>query len=250
MDFISILVTIFGILVIGYLLFNILRMNKRIKKNRRYIKIVDQVNNRDIFFDNINKFIETEDNEFKTKGQILKLYGLLVHERYEEIKTLLSDINLSYLMYKDNKFSKELTSFNEDSFYYLLFLCPIKLIKINDLSNIKIIEDKINEYNDVLNNQLFYQIFENSLKMYKFEDDLGYTFFNNFMKGDYTAIYASQMISIYKSVGACFLAKIMILKDISDEDNLITSDVEHFSKSKIGIKIMNDLNIMEKYGAK
>ena len=228
------------------MLFNSTKQWGRNKKNKKYIKIMRMVEDKDNFFTNVDEFINTiNDNEFITKAQILKLYGLLFHNEKEKIDEVLEQINFSNLYTKTGQVDYKLLDLNEDSFFYYCIYSHFLTYQNNDLETRNKLMLKIKEIDGVISDHLFYNIYLNSFDVFESKK------MNEYFKNNYDMIsgqYSKQLISLYRTVSDCLLYISLKKSDSSfDEMEAIKEELIDFSTKNYGERIMKSLLIFDDF---
>ena len=212
--------------LMAFMIFRMFTMNKAMKKNRQVISVVSRIADPDDFFTAADELISTaEDAQIVNKTKIIKLWGMVYHERYDDFVNLLNEIEIDPLISRDKKGLPSIER-DEDSFFYLLLAIPNMLYGNgrNDLR--KLIEEKMKAYDTMLEDQLSKAVADHCALYYDGKDDLGESFFRNVDEGDYPGYrYSKQLIGLYKNI--CDTMLIRILRD-RDED---ASEYEDFARS-------------------
>lgn len=222
---------------------------KRNKNNRKLVDCVNVFDEQEIFFKTVNEYIDQEkDEEFKTKGQVLKLWGLVIYDHKEEIVPMLDSIDLRQLYQKRGKFNKRKCNLNEDSFYYLCVASCNTLYGRNDQENLLKFNEKIKQLEKELPKLLVLQLSLNAFKLYNNEEDLGEEYFSELLQGETAGYhYARQLIGIYKDISAAYLTKIYIDQNKMEEYETIKENMQIFYKTKLGKRIFGELHVNEEY---
>lgn len=243
------LLMFFGFSFTVFMAYQIFTMVARNKKNVRYMKVINNMENEAEFFPTVDAYISSiHDHEFRNKALIIKLWSVIYFDRMDDFKSVCNEIDLKPLMYRQDKVDYKIIAYDEDAYFYLLFMSNIALYSKGDFDSLKRIEEKVSPYHDVLKDQLFHQIYMESLKLYYNQDDLGKEFFVKVLSGEYEGRYFKHYIGLYKNVVACFLAKISILTNEFRHDEMIKSQLTTFKDSKLGNRIMTYLDLHGRYG--
>ena len=223
----------------------------RIKKNKKYIKVMQSYDNKEQFFKEIDDFISTiNDIEFVTKGRILKLYGCVYHNELNEVDELLDNIDFTNLFMRNGKIDFKLLDINEDSFFYYCFYTHFITYERNNKELREKLRTKIAKEEDVLSEHLFYNIYLNSFDVFDKDEK------NTYFEDNYDAIsgkYSKQLISLYRIISDSLLylslkksnttiEEIEILKD--ELADFITKGYgERLLKSLMLFDELNEINI-------
>lgn len=240
------MINILVIAISAYLLVAVFVLMKRNSKNKQYIECIDLLDEKERFFEAINAFeTNVKDVEFKTKAQIIKLYGAALHNDQEMVTEQIDKIDLTHILSKDKKtVDKKLVSLNEDSFYYYCFLTSFFLYKNGYIAEIKALKEKIDQFKEALEPQLFFEIYQASMDVY-FDTDEHKTYFENVLNGEYSGLYAKQMIGLYKKTVACLLAKLELRANPKADLGEKEKDLIQYKKTVLGNKILSALGIAE-----
>ena len=229
---------IFNIILYGLLIFMIFRtisLSKRSKKSKQLIEALQYADDANQFFPKIDEAIASqEDIEYQTKAKILKLWGMAYHNQVEDFKPLLDEISLDALFKQERGITS--IQMNEDSFFYLLLAIPNLLQAKDNMELIDVINEKVQPYQDVLQNQIVYALSQECNKFYKHEDDCGETFYNKLLDGDYGEYsYSKNMIGLYKAIASANLAK--LYEETNPEKYQEQMDmVETFNQMSVGAR--------------
>lgn len=214
---------------------------KRYKQNKEYVECYQVVlHNGENCYERIKTFIEKEKtNEFKNKGNIIKLYCELNNDLDYE-KTL-NDLDIKQIYYKKNKLDSNLTKFNSDSFVFIMLVIA-KAFEKNKTETIDGLVDKISQLSELDNRLECKQIIELANAV-KGVEDKGSTFMHNLLDGQYTEyVYDKKLIGLYKRIASSILAF-----NNEEFDEFFRSDLHDFSKSFIGECLLKSLGIYETY---
>lgn len=237
---------IFIIICIGlicYMSYNIFTLTKRNKKNRRLITLFDTIDNENVFFKMCDEFIDgVNDKEFVTKGLIFKLWGLARYQRFDEFKETLDKVDLSTMIYRKQRLDG--AELNEDSFYYICIGIPHALYINKRLDLLKLVQAKIDTVKPDIDNRLVKVIGDHNYKYYYKEDDLGRSFYEAVLDGNYSQYkYSKQLIGMFKSIVSCMLGRIYLDNDEKDKYENVKPDIINFDKSKLGKTLIKELNL-------
>ena len=223
----------------------------RIKKNKKYIKVMQSYDNKEQFFKEIDDFISTiNDIEFVTKGRILKLYGCVYHNELNEVDELLDNIDFTNLFMRNGKIDFKLLDINEDSFFYYCFYTHFITYERNNKELREKLRTKIAKEEDVLSEHLFYNIYLNSFDVFDKNEK------NTYFEENYDAIsgkYSKQLISLYRVISDSLLylslkksnTTIEEIENLKDElaDFITKGYGERLLKSLMLFDELNEINI-------
>lgn len=237
-----IIILVFGSFII-YMLYNIFMLSKRNNKNRRLIALFDYFDNEDVFFKTCDEFINgINDEEFKVKGYILKLWGACFYQHYDMIDDILHNIDINKFVYKKGKIDG--LEINEDSIFYLCIACNNILYANGNMEQLNKLHDFVKLYADALKDQLPYAIGEQAYRYYNDIDDKGKTFFVKVLNGEYSEYrYSKQLILLFKNICTTHLARIYLDEDDKEGYQSLLNDLQEFNKSKLGKRYIQELKI-------
>lgn len=233
---------ILGLFVI-YMVINIMLLSKRNNKNRRLLTLFDNFDNENVFFKVCDEYLDSiKDDEFITKGKILKIWAKIYYNQYDEVESLINELDLKTLCNQKSKRNNGL-DLNEDSFYYLYVAIPNLLYANERLDLIEVLHNKLKEIEDICANRFIKVIGDNCYKYYKKTDDLGRTFFEKVRNLEYDGYaYSKQLIALFKNICTTMLARIYLDENNEKYDEL-KADIKEFYKTKAGTRMINELKI-------
>ena len=91
---------------------------------------------------------------------------------------------------------------------------------------------------------MFYEIYIASQDIYNNKYD-HIQYFKDVLNGDYTGLYAKQMIGLYKKTVACLLAKLELMQDKSADISYIIDDLASYKNTELGNRILSSLGIAQ-----
>lgn len=249
MKIVSFLINTALIIVIIAMGVSFVYLIRRNKNNKKLVECVNVFDQEETFFNTVNNYIAQESNEeFKTKGKVLKLWGLVTYDHKDEIAPFLESIDLKHLYQRRGKFNKNKLNLNEDSFYYLCLACCNTLYGRNEIELLIKFKDKMKQLEADLPNQLVLKLSLNSFKLYFNEDDLGEEIFSSTLQGDTAGFrYARQLVGIYKDISAAYLTKIYLDQNRLEEYETIKDNMHYFYKTKLGGRYLRELGVSEQY---
>ncbi|MGM9941185.1 MAG: hypothetical protein ACI32N_04255 [Bulleidia sp.] len=196
MDF---LINIILFAVALVMMLKVITLNKRNKKAKAVIDIVNSVDDEELFREKADAMIHGDDPEFAQKAKVLKLWGMAYHQAFRGFETLLNEIDVDALI--RNRNGRADIEPDEDSFFYLYLAIPNLLegAKRKDLR--MMVDEKMKAYDQQLSSHFCNRLHEAVTKFYDHQDDRGLSFFEQVLAGDYgDYIYAKSMIGLYKSI--------------------------------------------------
>lgn len=202
-----------------------------------YGKVLDKSENAK---EELDKFIEENKTlNLNAKALIVRIYYSLIND--EDYNKDLNNLNFGDLFMVNKQYSKDLFTLNCDVFIWLSLIYTLAIQK-NKEDLIKILDEKIREYHDVLNKNLEYHLYLAYYKALKKEKDGDYTFLKDLINGEYGSyLYENRLIGLYKREAALFL---FINDDLEDE--FWMQDLKHFYETKIGKHLIENLDAVEK----
>lgn len=237
------LITILLYALAIYMVFRTMMMSKRTKKNRILIDAMHSITQEDVFFEKINAMIETEEGSYKTKAQIIKLWGMAYHERYARFEDTLNEINMETLMLRDRNGNMSIQN-DEDSFIYMYLAIPEMLYTTGNLEERNMMREKLRPYEDFMKNQIVYALSEAMDKCFEERDDEGLTFCENLLAGEYGGyIYSKSMIGLYKSMAGAQAMKVYKEKGDTEKYEELVPMVQEFAESGIGKRWVKGLKL-------
>ncbi|MBR3346317.1 MAG: hypothetical protein IKG37_04495 [Solobacterium sp.] len=240
----NLLINIVLVAISAYMLFRIIKLSGRGKKNQKMLKILDQIDDRDAFFQAADCFIATEkDAEFVQKVSVLRLWGDTFYERNEEFHKHLQEINLETLLNPDGK-RKGFDS-NEDSFFYLYLAIPNRLNYRKAEGLRKLVDEKLAAVREANANTLQQKLYDENKKYYDGTDDRGIPFIKSFLEGEYGGYrYSKQLIGLYKNCEEALLAKVYLEENNREAYDECMKDLENFGKNtRLGIRWLKELGL-------
>ena len=237
------LITILLYAVAIYMVFRTMMMSKRTKKNRILIDAMHSIREEDVFFEKINAMIETEEGSYKTKAQIIKLWGMAYHERYARFEDALNDINMETLMLRDRNGNISIQN-DEDSFIYMYLAIPEMLYMTGNLEEREMMREKLRQHEDFMKNQIVYALSEAMDKCFEDRDDKGLKFCEDLLAGEYGGyIYSKSMIGLYKSMAAAQAMKVYKETGETEKYEELLPMVREFAENGIGSRWVKGLKL-------
>lgn len=223
--------------VMAYSLYKNMDVFKRSKHNKEYIELYKEaIGDPENAADKIQDYLNREDSvEFINKAKILQLYVNLHNgTAYEDI---LSSLDLKTLFFTKNKFDAQLTSYNSDSFIWIILL----MAKAHASGKNEVIEEIYHKISiEEINNYLEYQEVKATYDLFMNNAN---NFFNDLIEGNYRQYqYDKNLIGLFKRLAAASLAYQDKLNDDYYEE-----DLKHFVTTLVGKSYTKDLGIYDKY---
>ena len=218
-------------------------MSKRTNKSKKLIDVVNSVGDKEEFFENMKQFEEEmkDDNEFLNKGRVIHLWGLAFHNEFEEFDEVMNSIDVDRMMTHEKDGSVKITE-NEDAFFYLYLGIPNILEKDGKPDYRRKLNEKMDQYKDILKNQLVRVEAEAINQFYEKEGDQGLAFYESLLAGDYSQ-YHKSLIGLYKSIANATAAVIYKENDQTEKYEECKPMLENFAKSGIGERWMKQLGL-------
>ena len=91
---------------------------------------------------------------------------------------------------------------------------------------------------------MLYTLSKENEKFYKNEDDLGKSFYEKVLNGEYSEYkYSKQLIGLYKNIISAMLAAIYKKEDNTEKFKEILLDVREFAKTPLGDRWIKELGL-------
>ena len=227
-------------IIIIVMLFKTFAMRKQNKKMNKIVDLIKILETGDEYFAKADEYISTAaSDEEKTKFQVLKLWGLSYHKKYEEFLKLLEQIDVKALVPNAND------PHNDDSFFYLVLAIPNILQADDRWEEIDALQEKINANIDLFENRLDYAIGQNCIKYYKNEEDKGFVFFEKVMDGEYGGLrYDRQLIGLYKQTVAVMLLQQYEARNDMEHYDEMKCMCENYRQTRIGEMWLTNMGIV------
>ncbi len=194
-----------------FLIFRLFAQRRQNVNMSKFIELVKLVNNEEEFLRKSQEEIDaSETDEERTKFQVLRLWGIAQHARYDEFDFdgLLQDIELKYL-FENSKMN------NDDTLFYFFLAIPNILYRDQETEKMAAMFDKMEDYLPQFENRLDYEIGKANREFYEGDQEKAVVFYEKVMEGDYGEYtYSKQLIGLYKETVA-----IMLLKYYQDNGN-------------------------------
>lgn len=232
-------------LILVLMIVRMFLMSKRTNKSKKLIDVVNSVGDKEEFFENMKQFEEEmkDDNEFLNKGRVIHLWGLAFHNEFEEFDEVMNFIDVDRMMTHEKDGSVKITE-NEDAFFYLYLGIPNILEKDGKPDYRRKLNEKMDQYKDILKNQLVRVEAEAINQFYEKEGDQGLAFYESLLAGDYSQYqYSKSLIGLYKSIANATAAVIYKENDQTEKYEECKPMLENFAKSGIGERWMKQLGL-------
>lgn len=220
--------------VVIFMFVKLMIQSKRQKKNKQLIDCVRAIKKKDLFFEYTNQMIENiHDVQFETKARVIKLWGICYHQCYDEFTECLNAIDMNHLfLEKKGTLSIDL---NEDSFFYMYLEIPNILHRDGKTEYAQDLLKHLESISDKMEHELVKEIGRNVNMYYNNEGDLGLSFYERVLNGDYEDYtYSKTMIGLYKSIVGVMAAKIYHDQNNNEKYSELESLVESFDQSGVG----------------
>lgn len=232
-------------LILVLMIVRMFLMSKRTNKSKKLIDVVNSVGDKEEFFENMKQFEEEmkDDNEFLNKGRAIHLWGLAFHNEFEEFDEVMNSIDVDRMMTHEKDGSVKITE-NEDAFFYLYLGIPNILEKDGKPDYRRKLNEKMDQYKDILKNQLVRVEAEAINQFYEKEGDQGLAFYESLLAGDYSQYqYSKSLIGLYKNIANATAAVIYKENDQTEKYEECKPMLENFAKSGIGERWMKQLGL-------
>lgn len=228
------LLVLYAILI--YMIVRMFAMRRTNQKMNKVIELVKLLEDENAFMEKADGYIQNASgDEERTKFQILKLWGICYHGRYDEYTDMLSEIHPEYLLGTKNS--------NDDSFFYLFLAIPNILQAAGKWEELDAVITKTDEHRNVFEKRLDYQIAENCILYYKNEKDRGFSFFEAVMEGSYEEYsYNRQLIGLYKQTVASMLVGQYEERGDREHYDEMKSIADEFRETRIGEMWISNLS--------
>jgi hypothetical protein len=237
---------LFNILIYVLLAFLIIRMiitQKKFNKMKVLNEAVRQLDNEDTFFEKIDSYISSEKEPAdQNKGRAVRLYGTVIHERWDEFDETLESLNVASMI--SLKKDRAVIEPQEVAFFYLYLAIP-NLLHAKNRDDLRTkLKEKLEPYAQQLDLQLVKRISDAFDLFYDNKEDRGQAFLESVMNGDYGDYYYSKsLISIYKSLVNAVLAKLYQEQNDTEKYEGCLPMVQELAKTGIGDRWMKGLDL-------
>ena len=225
-----------------YMVWKMLNMNKRNKKAKAIIDIVNSVDDKDVFYEKADAMIHGEDNEFANKARVLKLRGMAYHNDLKNFNEVLNEIDVDALISEEK--GKGDIEQDEDSFFYLYLAIENMLEGIRRRDLRKMVDSKMQAYDEKLSDQFCKNLHDALTSFYDETGDRGLAFYEKVLGGDYGDYrYAKSMIGLYKSIANAHAAVLYKESGNTDKYNECIPFLENFMEYGVGQRWLKVLKI-------
>ena len=226
------------IALIAMVIFQILEIRMQSKKSAHLTNLINNFNDEDKFFELAEQTeSEEKNNEYLQKCRVIHLWGAAYYSHNEDFKNTLDKLDLSALTGKDGSIS-----INEDAFFYLYLIIPHFLYTSNHLEQVNLLEDKLKDVN--VSNTFIYKLSNENKKYYLSEEDLGKTFYEDVLEGNYSGYkYSKELIGLYKNIISSMLLAIYKKENNTEKYDDLVPSVRDFTKTPLGDRWVKELGL-------
>lgn len=230
-----------GVFAIGLTIKNFISL-KGYKREKEFATTYSKVLRQDEdCYEAIQNYVEVEKIEsLKNKAKVIFVYEKMV--KGEDPIELVNTIDFKPLFYEKGRFNAKLANRNSDIFVWL----ALSFAKARSLSMFDVIDklsEKVLTFDEVLKNQLEYQLFKGLVSAIAEKNDENSAFLTKLLAGDYAGmVYEQRLIGLYKRIAASYL---VYMGDTIDES--FDNDLRDFATTLVGKCLMTDLEIIDKY---
>ena len=221
--------------------FKNIKRAKEYKKSRGYNEAYSKVlRNDEGAYEELVSYIEKEEDPIlKSKATLVKIFEDLGKD---DVTEEFNNIDITNIFYENDVYSNEKTDLNSEAFLWLILILS-RAYNLSLLSVMKTVYEKVNEYENDLNNRVEYQIFKSTYQVLIVKEVADMEFIKSLLAGEYSSyVYYKNLIGIYKKVAACLLA--FVGETIDESDKLL---IEEFIATLIGRRFAKDIGIYDKY---
>ena len=230
-------------ILLAFLMIRLLSTTLRTKGGRILATVVNNVQDKEAFFEAVDNIIETDKSiTQQNKARIIKLWGLLYHKEYDKFLPVLEDLDINTLF--STKGNKETIANNEDSFFYLLLSIPNMLYAANRDDLQVAIDEKVKPYDERLKDTLLKNLSDECIGYYRQGGETGKEFFQDILDGNYAGYeYTKSLIGLYKAICNAMLAK--MYKDQGNEEAYEEAIplLQQFSQTGVGTRWLKSLGL-------
>ncbi len=239
----SIMTLVMFVLLI-YMVVRTFMLAKKNNKNKKLLKVLDEINDEQKFFDDADKVIaEEKDKTFAAKIEVLRIWGDVYYRREKAFREHLSTLDIELLLHPQGSRTDGFND-NEDSFFYLYTAIPNHLWSIgrNDLR--EAVNEKLKPYHDALSDTFLSVMHDSFALFYDNKEDKGRSFYNAVMNGDYGQYrYNKQLIGLYKDMITVMLARLALDDGSAEGIQPYEADLKRFAETRLGARWMKELSV-------
>ncbi|MEE3486468.1 MAG: hypothetical protein VZT48_00005 [Bulleidia sp.] len=239
----SIMTLVMFVLLI-YMVVRTFMLAKKNNKNKKLLKVLDEINDEQKFFDDADKVIaEEKDKTFAAKIEVLRIWGDVYYRREKAFREHLSALDIELLLHPQGSRTDGFND-NEDSFFYLYTAIPNHLWSIgrNDLR--EAVNEKLKPYHDALSDTFLSVMHDSFALFYDNKEDKGRSFYNAVMNGDYGQYrYNKQLIGLYKDMITVMLARLALDDGSAEGIQPYEADLKRFAETRLGARWMKELSV-------
>lgn len=239
----SIMTLVMFVLLI-YMVVRTFLLAKKNNKNKKLLKVLDEINDEQKFFEDADKVIDEEkDKTFAAKIEVLRIWGDVYYRREKAFREHLSALDIDLLLHPQGSKADGFNE-NEDSFFYLYTAIPNHLWSIgrNDLR--AAVDEKLQPYHEALSNTFLSVMHDSFALFYDNKEDKGRSFYNAVSNGDYGQYrYNRQLIGLYKDMITVMQARLALDEGSADGIKPYEEDLRRFSETRLGARWMKELSV-------
>lgn len=227
-----------------YSIYRLFTASRRNSKGKELISIVSNVNHKDEFMEQIDELISTcGDPVYENKARVIKLWGQAYHKDYADFASTAESLMVNELIQVSKKGEKTITE-NEDSFFYLCLGIPNLLYADDATDCVKILQEKIRPYEDVLADKLVAALGNANRDFCEKQNDQGVAFFQKLLEGDYAEYkYSKGLIGLYKMIANAMLAKYYENEGTLAEHPETKDLLDQFTKTGLGERWLKAIDL-------
>ena len=227
-----------------YSIYRLFTASRRNSKGKELISIVSNVNHKEEFMEQIDELISTcGDPVYENKARVIKLWGQAYHKDYADFASTAESLMVNELIQVNKKGEKTITE-NEDSFFYLCLGIPNLLYANDAMDCVKILQEKIKPYEDILASQLVAALGNANRDFCEKQNDQGVGFFQKLLEGDYAEYkYSKGLIGLYKMIANAMLAKYYENEGTLAEHPETKELLDQFAKTGLGERWMKAIDL-------
>ncbi len=231
--------------LILYMTFRLITLQKRSKKNTKLVQAVQSVEDEIHFYELVDDIIaNNESEEFQNKARVVKLWGMTYHKHFQNFQETLDSIELAKLMTTKNGAVSIET--DEDSFFYLYLAIP-NLLHSAGRDDLRVkLDEKMESVKDTLSNQLVKNIGDAISLYYDQKEDCGLQFYEKVLNGEYgDYTYTKSLIGMYKAIVNAQAAR--LYKDAGNTEAFDGTKefLQEFAQTNLGVRWLKTLDLYE-----
>ena len=230
-----------AVIAIGITISNFMKM-KTFKREREFVNVYSKsLNDTDDAYDAIANYVKEEKEDFlKNKGRVIEIYERL--KRNEEVDDIIDQLNFEPLFKVKGRFDAKHANRNGDIFVWLALVFA-KANKMNKISIIEKMYEKLLPYDELLSNQLEYKLCKGYTSVLLKKDEENQEFLKKLLDGDYAGmVYEKRLIGLYKRIASAYL-----VSKGEKIDEFFDNDIRDFATHLLGKALLTDLDLIKKY---